>query len=448
MTRVWCELALVDGRPQAGVEIGIADGRITSIAIVGDAVPSEATRLDGFTMPGLANAHSHAFHRALRSRTQADRGTFWTWRELMFRASARLNPDSYHRLARAVFAEMALAGITCVGEFHYVHHQPDGTPYDDPNAMGTALLTAAGEVGIRITLLDTLYLNGGLGADGYTAPLGAQVRFSDRTVDAWADRVGLLQPTASQRIAAAVHSVRAVDPSSMATVAEWAADAEMPVHAHVSEQAAENEVCLTHHGLTPVGVLAEAGLLGPRFSAVHGTHLDAADIAQLASTGSTVIMCPTTERDLADGIGPTRSFATMGIPIALGSDSHAVIDLFEEARAVELDERLRSGERGVHGAGDLVTMATVHGHRSLGWDDAGAIAVGNRADLVTVALDSARTAGAPSALALEATVFAATTADITDVHVDGRRVVEDRRHGQIDVAAELDASIKELFDHA
>lgn len=448
MTRVWCELALVDGRPQAGVEVEITDGRITSIDVVGDTAPGGTTRLTGFTMPGLANAHSHAFHRALRARTQADRGTFWTWRELMFRASARLDPYSYHRLARAVFAEMTLAGITCVGEFHYVHHQPDGTPYDDPNEMGTALLTAADEAGIRITLLDTLYLHGGLSADGYTAPFGAQLRFCDPTADAWVERVGLLRPTEKQRIGAAVHSVRAVDPASMSTVAEWAASVGAPLHAHVSEQVAENEACFTHHGLTPLGVLADAGVLQARFSAVHGTHVDDTDIAQLASTGSTVIMCPTTERDLADGIGPTRSFVTTGTPIALGSDSHAIIDLFEEARAVELDERLRSGERGVHGAADLFTMATVHGHRSLGWDDAGAIAVGHRADLVTIAFDSVRTAGTPSTLALEAAVFAATAADITDVHVDGRRVVSGGRHHRIDVAAELDASIKELLDHA
>ena len=149
----------------------MVDGRFSSIT-VGAEPTAGAARLAGFTIPGLANAHSHAFHRALRSRTQADRGTFWTWRELMYRAAERLQPDSYHRLARATFAEMALAGVTCVGEFHYLHHQPDGTPYADPNEMGEALMSAATEAGIRITLLDTLYLHGGLTDAGYSEPIG------------------------------------------------------------------------------------------------------------------------------------------------------------------------------------------------------------------------------------------------------------------------------------
>lgn len=445
MTRLWCELALVDGRPRAGVAIEIADGRISSIEV--DAARDDATPLAGFTMPGLANAHSHAFHRALRSRTQADRGTFWTWRELMYRAAARLEPDSYHRLACAVFAEMARAGVACVGEFHYVHHQPDGTPYRDPNEMGHALLAAADAAGIRITLLDTLYLHGGLDADGHSAPVGVQRRFSDRTADAWVERVDLLAPTDTQRIAAAVHSVRAVDEKSMAVVAEWATKTDAPAHAHVSEQISENEVCLAHYGMTPTAVLDGAGLLGPRFSAVHATHVDDADIDRLATAASTVVMCPTTERDLGDGIGPTRRFARSAIAMALGSDSHAVIDLIEEARALEVNERLRSGERGVHSAPDLLAMATVNGHRSLGWDDAGSIAVGNRADLVTLTLESVRTAGSAAALAVETAVFAATAGDITDVHVDGHHVVSDGRHRSIDVAAEVGASIKELMDH-
>ncbi len=446
MTQVWCELALVGGRPQASVLIEILDGRLASIEVGVDSAPSEATRLMGFTVPGLANAHSHAFHRALRSRTQADRGTFWTWRDLMYRAAARLEPDSYHRLARAAFAEMALAGVTCVGEFHYLHHQLDGTPYRDPNAMGEALLAAAAEAGVRITLLDTLYLHGGLGSAGYDAPAGAQRRFSDGSADAWIDRVERLRPTATQRVAAAIHSVRAVDPQSMSHVAEWATSAAAPVHAHVSEQLGENEACLAHHGMTPVGVLAEAGVLGSSFSAVHATHVDNVDTDRLATAGSTIVMCPTTERDLGDGIGPTSSFAASGIAMALGSDSHAVIDLFEEARALELDERLRRRERGVHSATDLVAMASVNGHRSLGWNDAGAIEVGNRADLVTVALDSARVAGVPPALAVEGTVFAATTSDISDVHIDGQHIVSEHCHGSIDVASELAASIKELMD--
>ena len=446
MNRLWCELALVGGRPAAGALIDIVDGRIHAIEVGVASAPADATQLGGFTVPGLANAHSHAFHRALRSRTQADRGSFWTWRDLMYHAASSIDPDGYLRLARATFAEMVLAGISCVGEFHYLHHQPDGTPYGDPNAMGDAVLAAAADAGVRITLLDTLYLHGALRPEGYDAPAGTQRRFSDGRVDAWIDRIERIQPTDKAKIGAAVHSVRAVDPGSIAAVAEWGSSTGAPVHAHVSEQPAENDACVAHHGTTPVGVLADAGLLGSSFSAVHATHVDTADIRRLADAGSTVVICPTTERDLGDGIAPTSDLAASGIALALGSDSHAVIDRFEEASALELDERLRSGERGVHDATDLLAMATVNGHRSLGWGDAGAIEVGMRADLVTVSLDSVRAAGAPPALAVETAVFAAAAADVTDVHVDGCHIVSEGRHRSIDVAAELRASIEELMD--
>lgn len=450
MSRVWCEVAVIDGRPQQHVAIDIVDGRFATIetGIAVETLSSDTTRLAGVTVPGLANAHSHAFHRALRSRTQTDRGTFWTWRELMYRAAERLTPDSYHRLARATFAEMALAGITCVGEFHYLHHQSDGTPYANPNAMGQALLAAADEAGLRITLLDAIYLHGGLEADGYSEPAGVQRRFVDGSADAWIERIDRLRASDTHRIGAAVHSVRAVDPRSALLAGEWAAARRAPLHAHVSEQVAENEASRVHHGVSPVQLLSDAGAMSERFSAVHATHVADDDIALLAAARATVVMCPTTERDLGDGIGPTDAFAGAGVEMALGSDSHAVIDLFEEARAVELDERLRSRERGVHAAGELLAMATSNGHRSLGWDDAGAIAVGRRADLVTVSLDSARTAGTAHANAVEATVFAATTSDVTDVFVDGHHLVAAGRHLTIDVGAELDASIKELMDHA
>lgn len=444
MNRFHCEQALVGDTVERDVDIVINSGRITGI--VSDAAPApDAQRLYGFTIPGMANAHSHAFHRALRSRTQANRGTFWNWREVMYRAAERLTPDNYLHLARATFAEMAMAGITAVGEFHYVHHQLDGKPYDDPNAMSDALLEAATDVGIRITLLDTLYLHGGLDAHGYVAPAGAQRRYSDGSVDAWAQRVDRLTLSEGQMIGAAVHSVRAVDPEAIAALAAWAEQAGAPVHAHVSEQVAENEQCSAHHGCTPSELLHSQGLLSPRFSAVHATHLSTTDIALLHETGSTVCMCPTTERDLGDGVGPTREFADAGIPITLGSDSHAVIDHFEEGRAIELDERLVSEQRGVHRAGDLLHMATMAGHRSIGWHDAGTLAVGQRADLVTVALDSVRTAGADPSDPVSTTVFAASAADVRSVVVDGRLIVDDHRHVRLDAPTELAAAITDLM---
>ena len=455
--RYHCDLAVIDGTVQTSVSIEVVDGRFTSIT-QGSAPGPGVTRLPGLTLPGLANAHSHAFHRALRSRTQAGGGTFWTWRDVMYRAATRLQPDSYHRLARATFAEMALAGVTCVGEFHYLHHRTDGVRYDDPNAMGEALLAAAAEAGIRITLLDAVYLHGGLGDapsksgpthnGGYLPTNDAQLRFSDGSVDSWVERVDDLRVSdpSTQRVGAAVHSVRAVDPRAITAVAAWAAAAGAPLHAHVSEQTAENEACLAHLGVTPVAVFSEAGALGPRFSAVHATHLNETDIALLAAAGATVAMCPTTERDLGDGIGPTHRFGSEGIAMSLGTDSHASIDLLEEARALELNGRLRSHRRGNHAASDLLEMASRNGHRSLGWDDAGTMVVGARADLVTLALDSVRTAGAPTHSAVEVAMFAASAADVTHVVVDGRVVVADGRHATIDVPAELQASIAGLFE--
>lgn len=433
------------GIARESVLVDVVDGRFAAIE-VGVTAPADAVRLVGITVPGLANTHSHAFHRALRSRTQAGSGTFWTWRDLMYRAAARLDPDSYRRLATATFAEMAMAGITAVGEFHYLHQRPDGTPYDDPNAMGRALLDAAATAGIRITLLDTLYLHGGLQSDGSRPPSPAQRRFCDGSADAWAARVDDLRPDVAQRVGAAIHSVRAVDPAATTDVAAWAAGHDAPLHVHASEQVAENEACLARHGQTPVGVLHDAGVLSPRCTVVHATHLTEDDIARLAETGSTVSMCPTTERDLGDGIGPTARFAEAGVAMTLGSDSHAVIDLFEEARALELHERLHSQRRGVHASADLLHMATVEGHRSLGWHDAGDVAVGQRADLVTVTAHSVRTAGAGSSNAVETVIFAATASDVTDVLVDGRPVVTDGRHTSVDVARELDLAITDVME--
>jgi formiminoglutamate deiminase len=405
--------------------------------------PAGATRLAGITVPGLANGHSHAFHRALRGRTHRGWGDFWSWRELMYQVAGVLDPDRYLDLATATYAEMALAGVTAVGEFHYLHHDPAGRPYADPNRMGEALAEAAGRAGIRLTLIDTCYLRAGL--DG--RPLaGAQVRFGDGDADAWAERAGALRERPGLRLAAGVHSVRAVDPAAMATVAAWAAERQVPLHLHLSEQRAENQACLAATGRTPAALAESAGVLGPRTTAVHATHLSGEDVARLGATGTTACFCPTTERDLADGIGPARALAGAGSPLCLGSDSHAVIDLFEEARAVELDERLASERRGHHRPADLLAAATGSGMDALGWD-AGRLAPGRLADLVTVGLDSVRLAGTRPADAVDQLVFAATAADVTSVVAGGRQVVADGRHLLVgDVAAALDRAIAALDD--
>ncbi|MGW4099167.1 formimidoylglutamate deiminase [Mycobacterium sp. NPDC004974] len=445
--RYWCQHAWLGGDTVAdGVTIEVADGYITAVTADTDHGDGD-TALTGLVLPGLANAHSHAFHRSLRSRTQRDRGTFWTWRNLMYQVADRLTPDSYYRLARGVYAEMVLAGITCVGEFHYLHHDDRGTPYADPNAMGHALIAAARDAGLRITLLDTCYLSSGV--DGSPLADGPQQRFGDHTGLRWAERVETLHQhytgDSSVVIGAALHSVRGVPVAHMGAVVEWAATHDAPLHVHSSEQTAEIDQCLVVHGCTPTALLRDHGALGPRTTAVHATHLTDADITDLDTTITGVCFCPTTERDLGDGIGPATALMQAAGLFSLGSDSHAIIDLFEEARGVELDERLARRERGLFAAADLLTAATANGHQALGFSDAGQLRIGHRADLVAVDLNSIRTAGSPAAA--ETAVFAATAADVTDVIIDGRRVVADRRHTSIEQPTSAIAhSITALLD--
>jgi formiminoglutamate deiminase len=433
MTRYLLDRAWVDGAMTDDVLVEITDGRFSTVAP--GAPGSEAERVAGLVVPGLANTHSHAFHRALRGRTQRDRGTFWTWREQMYAVAALLDPDDYHALARATYREMAAAGISCVGEFHYLHHRPGGAAYADPHAMDRALLAAASDAGIRITLLDTLYLSAGFGA----AVEGVQRRYDDGSVDAWAQRGRDRGPMgAHARSGFALHSVRAVPPDAIEAAAKVAAGS--PLHVHLSEQRAENRSCLEHHGVTPTRLLADHGALGPLTSVVHATHLTDEDVALIGEASAYAAFCPTTERDLGDGIGPSRALRDAGARLTLGSDSHAVIDPFEEMRALELDERLATQERGHWSAAELLTAATVDGHASLGWDDAGALAVGQRADLVVLDPASVRTAGTGGDE--NTVVFAAVAEDVRRVMVDGRWVVGPG--DRADIARELDETLRRL----
>ncbi|MFD4556888.1 formimidoylglutamate deiminase [Streptomyces sp. NPDC058469] len=437
----WLEHAWLDTNVEPGVALEVRDGRIAAVRTEIDTPPPGAEILRGLTLPGLANAHSHAFHRALRGTVQVGSGTFWTWREFMYSFADQLTPDTYHALARAVYAEMALAGITAVGEFHYVHHAHGGTPYADPNAMGEALIAAASEAGIRITLLDTAYLSSGFGQP----PNRHQLRFSDGSADAWAERCSLLKERDHARIGAAIHSVRAVPARELATVAGWAEERRAPLHVHLSEQTAENDACRTAHDCTPTRLLADHGVLGRRTTGVHNTHLTDEDIALLGSTGTGTCMCPTTERDLADGIGPAVALQRAGSPLSLGSDSHAVIDLLEEARAMELNERLRTRTRGHWTAAALLRAASADGHAALGWEEAGTLEAGALADFTTIALDSVRTAGPVPRLGAETAVFAATAADVRHTIVGGRHVVRDGAHALVpDVPQALAAAVEAL----
>jgi formiminoglutamate deiminase len=444
VTGWYADNAWLPGGLTSGVRIDTTAGMIVGVG-AGDPRPGDI-RLPGLVLPGLANCHSHAFHRALRGRTHDHGGTFWTWRDRMYHLSERLDPDSYFALARAAFAEMVLAGYTVVGEFHYLHHDRGGARYGDPTAMADALISAAEQAGIRLTLLDTLYLAGGLNAEtGHTPLNDNQARFADCDVAGWADRVaGLVagRSGSTTRVGAAVHSVRAVPAPALAEVAAVRDDLGLScVHAHISEQPAENAAATGFYDLTPTQLVERAGLLDHRFTAVHATHLSQADIAALARAGSYAGFCPTTERDLADGIGPAGDLAAAGVALCLGSDQHVVLDPFAEIAALEGHHRLVSLQRGRFSPEELVRIATVNGYRSLGWAEGGTVRVGAPADFIAVATDSIRTAGA----AVDQVPLVAGACDVSDVVVAGSHVVSGGRHRLGDVAGLLAECIEPLW---
>jgi formiminoglutamate deiminase len=414
---MWCERAVIDGEVVDGVRITASgDGLITSVERA--TRPADGEMRLGLVVPAFANAHSHAFHRLLRARTHADGGSFWTWRTAMYDVAGRLDPTSYRAVATAVFAEMVGAGFTAVGEFHYVHHRPDGAPYDPPHAMELALVEAADAAGVRLTLLDTCYL-----AASPRRPLEPQQRrFGDRDADTWLHRWyalrDVLAASGSEHVTlgAAVHSVRAVPPAAIARIGASLPD-DVPLHVHLSEQPAENRASIEAFGMTPTEVLDEAGVLGRRLSVVHATHLEPTDVRRLGAAGVSVVMCPTTEADLGDGIGPARELADAGARIALGSDQHAVIDPFLEARALEHGERLAHGARGRFTPRELWDAATRGSYEAIGLRG-GRLEAGMPCDLVEVDAASARTAGSDPAQV----IMAATSSDVRTVVAGGRVV--------------------------
>ena len=396
MTTYWAEHAWLPNGPATSVRITVQDGRFGPIQTHAHAHHDDV-RIPGVVLPGLANT------------------------------------------ARATFAEMALAGITAVGEFHYLHHSPSGRPYADPNAMGDALIAAAGEAGIRITLLDTCYLAGGLTGEGHTAPDAVQQRFCDGSVGEWLDRMSVRTPphAATARVGAAVHSVRAVPKPSLEEVGAWVEG--RPIHVHLSEQPAENIACEMFYGCSPTELLADTGVLRPDVTAVHATHVSAEDVKLLGAADAQAAFCPTTERDLADGIGPARDLADAGVSLSLGSDENAVVDPFEELRGLEMNERLSTNERGRFRTDELVRMATANGYRSLGWFGGGVIAEGALADFVVVRDDTIRTIGSRAGQI----VYTATGADVATVVIGGQVVVDRGEHQRLGSVAPL---FRDAFD--
>jgi formimidoylglutamate deiminase len=430
-------------------------------------------RLRGRAMlPGMVNAHSHAFQRVMRGRTEY-RGahaqdSFWTWREMMYAASARLSPEDNYDAARMAFLEMALGGITSVGEFHYLHRTPEGTEYDDPNLLAKQVVRAAREVGLRIALLRVAYARA-----GFNAPADPrQLRFIEPDADTFVRNTGALardiaaEESEDQRpprawVGVAPHSVRAVPLDYIERVSHFADERGMPLHVHVAEQPAEVESCVAETGRTPVALLAEAGVLGPRFTGVHAIHVTPEEVSMMRDAGAHVCACPTTERNLGDGVVPASLYFDAGVPVALGTDSHAQIDLLEDARQLEYNLRLRSLRRNVlapaRAAGDddtegmsalaarLFECASLAGARSTG-APCGEFEPGRAADFFTVDLNDPSIAGAGEQDLLPAIVFSLSRAAVRETAVGGRLVVEGGRHvAQGEIVARFSALQQRLW---
>ncbi|KYF78927.1 chlorohydrolase [Sorangium cellulosum] len=338
-------------------------------------------------LPALASAHSHAFQRGMRGEAQrpgpSGADDFWSWRTAMYALAESLTPESIHAISKVAYRELRAAGVRTVGEFHYVHHQPGGAPYADRTVLADAVIEAARAAGLRIALLRVVYARAGAGRE----PEGAQRRFSDASLDAALADVEALRARYAGcedvRVGVAPHSVRAVPPEWLGEIARYAAERGLMVHMHVAEQPAEIEACVAETGRRPVELLAERGVLSERFVAVHATHLAPHEPALLGAARAFACLCPTTERDLGDGLPDVGALAGAGVRLCVGIDSHVITDPFEDLRGVELGERLRTGKRvtlrGEGGGGEsgatpaevLWDIGSRRGAEACGFADAG-----------------------------------------------------------------------------
>ena len=451
-----------DGRFQSDLVLVCNDGdRIARIAPANE-IESAIPLKDRILLPGLINAHSHAFQRVIRGRTEYrtanSKDSFWTWREMMYSAAARLTPGDVYDASRMSFLEMVLSGITTVGEFHYLHHAPDGSTYDDPNLLAKEVVRAANDVGLRIALLRVAYARSGYETE--TNP--QQARFMETNPEVYlrnaeqliADLERGSSPHASDMAWAGVapHSVRAVPLTYIKEIISFANERKLPTHMHVAEQQAEVSACIEEYGRSPVALLWTEGLLSERFTGVHSIHVSPKAQRLLAETRAMVCACPTTERNLGDGILPADGYFKQGVRVALGTDSQVQIDLLEDARELEYHLRLQRMERAVlegssrpEGAqpdarmsdlaGSLFDCATINGAESLQCP-AGTLEPERAADFFTVDLNDASIAGASPDDLLPSIVFSLSRTAVKDVVVGGKRIVEDGRHSLQDEIVE------------
>jgi len=437
-----------EGCARSGVGLLVTQAGFVAGLMAQDAAP-EGTKLvllpGKALLPGLANAHSHTFQRLFRGRAEgraAGGDTFWTWREQMYRAAAFVTPEDLYDVARATFLEMVSAGITAVGEFHYLHRDPEGHAYSDPNLLGDQVIAAARSVGVRIRLLRTAYFRAGF----ERPPHPGQRRFyesPDGYLCNLEDQIAKYRATANVSVGAAPHSIRAVPLAELKQIAAIARG-RMPLHMHISEQVGENAACEAEYGLTPVRLMADNGILSRGTTLVHAIHLTAAEFKAVAASGATICSCPTTERNLGDGIFPADKAAMLGIPIAFGTDSQAQIDILEDTRQLEYHLRLRDQQRGILDASaredwatrepigtSLFRSATANGYASLGLDG-GSLAVGQPADFFTADLNDLSILGVDPESLVSQAVFALAKSAVRDVAVQGELILEDGRHTQAD----------------
>jgi formimidoylglutamate deiminase len=429
------ELLYMDGQFRGGYELVVSDeGAIVSVGPVAkDDVRvsvSEVRRMPGRALlPGMIDIHSHSFQRALRGKAESRRRSgpdFWSWRNIMYRCALALTPEEIYDVARMAFLEMTLAGITTVGEFHYLHRTPLGEAYSDPNLLAKQVIRAAESVGIRIVLLRCAYVRAGL----QLPPDSGQVRFLEpdaerflRDSEALRNEIASMPATVSFGLAP--HSVRAVPRDYLKAISGWAQASGMPLHMHVAEQPAEIEACVAEYGVTPFEFLDELGLMTRNFTAIHAIHLQAGEIERMGRGKITVGACPTTERNLGDGVLDADKLIDAGVSIAFGTDSHTQTDALENVRELESNLRLRHLQRAVlDGRQGEPLPALLFDFATRG----GALEGGKAADFVTVDLADSSIAGSLPDELLTNIVFSMSPRAVRDVFVDGKMIIDNGRH--------------------
>ncbi|MBS0212052.1 MAG: formimidoylglutamate deiminase [Proteobacteria bacterium] len=423
-----------------------ADGRLAAPADT-DSDPATAH----WVLPGMANLHSHAFQRAMAGLAERRSGaadSFWSWRETMYAFAERITPDDLQAIAAQLYVEMLRAGYTHVCEFHYLHHAPDGRPYADPAAMSRAIIAAAREAGIGLTLLPVLYMRGGF--DG-RALSSRQTRFG-HDVDAFLRLLDDLrrEEDASLRVGMAFHSLRAVLPEAMAATLAALPD-DTPRHVHIAEQTAEVDDCMAVRGARPVRWLLDHANVDAHWTLVHATHLDDAEVQGIARSGATVAICPTTEANLGDGLFPLRDYLDAGGAWGVGSDSHISVSPVEELRWLEYGQRLRTRSRNVAAdastpsVGETLLRAVASSAADATGVPIGSLECGRRADWIVLDENAPELAARGQGDVLDSWIFSGNRPLVREVVAAGRRVVENGHHIDEDrIASRYRACVQRL----